>query len=1155
MYRLTAIRLVNWLHFTDVTRPIAGTTLLTGENGEGKSTVLDAIQLALVADLRQLNFNHAVGHTPGRQRRTLKGYVLWAEKRDDDNAPIRYKRASATAFVLLQFEDVPATGAFGPKSGVTALRPPFVCGVVVEAAAKGGDPTRLHVILPGAKLADVPAIDPATRLATPLRDIEALVKQRRGATATSASESYLDALRFQMGRLPKSLFPSLLTKGLAFKPMASVHDFVVEFLLEPRPIETGRLVENLVHYEEMQRESERATARLGALDELVHLGDDVLAKERARDIAQFVSLRAEVEVAGDEEAHQASVAADNDATRAEAAEEGQRQGERKEAAEREVARLNRALATDDRVREKKGLDDEAAGLEARLSQADEAERQVREELATQRALMESVLAPSVPAGLLTDGDFRDALGNDVVIGADPQLPVIRAHIARLNPEGTLDGRALESWGEELGRLAGALSVLRFSLTRRHNALRKEGTELREQRDQIAAGKVRYDPKLEAFRYGLQLAVKRGEITLRRPVVPFCELIDDVEPEWQHAVEAWMGGRRYDLIPDPQDFAVVNGWYERHRDACPAPDGSHVRLFGVSVVNMERVLKRSSGGVAQDPLSDAVRTTNPLAQSYLDFLLARVQRCRSVSEFGRYDLAATADGFLYRGFRTERVQAPGSFVLGLAARAAEQRRLEQEIGVIAHALARLGPIDQWLRTVEAASLRAQQRWPLVPDRLATLDARVDLEHRLARVRQQRDAIDLSHVAGLERELEVATKNHKSAEDAWLAARDAEQKAAWEAENARKQGAQATSFLRQRTAQLAEAFPMPETDPRWDEHRARFEERLREIAGGPKELAANYQRRHTAAIKLAKDAWTLFAGKRVAYEQTYEPIVADEPAPVALLRAEAERWRSTKLPEYARQIGERIAAARVQLLDDVLAQLHSHFAELKKTLTTLNRALQTCVFGKDQYEFTWKPSEALRQYHDLIMELAPAFDLAGSGSAYELLESNPVMQARLDELLAALTGSRSNPLAGLERVRDYREYFDYDIRVLDGQGQLYQLNRNAGVASGGEVQTPTYVALFASLQQMYGATATTAAQCGLFLVDESFALLDDRRIPALMSWVQQLGLQGILAMPTGREAHFAPYAESILLVSRDTAGLGRLDDAHDLTRLLAASDEAA
>lgn len=1141
MYRLTAFRLVNWLHFTDLTRPVSGTTLLTGENGDGKSTILDAMQLALVADLRQVNFNKAVGHT-GRIRRTLKGYVLWAEKREEENAPQRFRRASATSYVLLQFEDDAGRTAPAP------LRAGFVCGVVVEAAAKGGEPNRTHVVIPGACLEDLPVLDPATRLATPLRDFEVLVKRRRGATATSSADAYLDALRFQLGRLPRSLFPNLLTKGLAFKPMASVRDFVVEFLLEPRPIETGRLVENLGHYQEMQRESERAAARLESLDTLVRLGDDVLTKERARDVAQFVYLRAEVEDADQERAYQESLAEARAAQHAEATERSRREEQRKREAAQESERLTRILAADDRVREKQNLDAEQARIEHEIRETDRAELGVREILGLQRELLDAILAPSLPPAMRADATLRDAIGDDGVLGADPHLPFIAHHRARLNPDGALHDRELERWTTALAQVGSAVGALRFAMARRGKDLRTEGAALREQRDRLAAGKVRYSDHLEAFRYGLRQAVQRGELTLKRPVVPFCELIDEVEPDWQDAVESWLGARRFDLLPDPHDYPAVNVWYERHRDACPTATGVTIRLFGVSVVNTARVLQHRRG-VAPDPLSEVVRTANPLAQAYLDYLLARVQRCESVTEFGRYDLAATRAAFLYRGYRTERVQPPPP-VLGRAAREAERRRLEQQLSALANQLAEIGPIDQWLKTVETAYQRAQQRWPLVADRLMMLEGRGDLEARLARVRQQLAAIDLSHVAALQHELEIAKVNLQVAEEAWLAARDEATRAHSGAEEARKAGAAAAVVLRQRTEELHERFHLPETDPRWGEHRARFTERLLATDGGPKDLATNYRRRFNAALNIAAEAWKAFAAARIQYDQAYEPIMADVPVPVGLLREEAERWRSTKLPEYARQIEERIAAARVQLLDDVLAQLHSHFADLRKTLTMLNKALQSCMFGKDQYEFTWSPAATLRPFHDLITELAPTFDLAGaSGSAYDILEHNDVMRDRLDQLLQALTDNRANPLAGLESVRDYREYFDYDIRVLDGQGQIYHLSKNAGVASGGEVQTPTYVALFASIQQMYGATASVAAQCGLFLVDESFALLDDRRIPALMEWVQRLGLQGVLAMPTGREAHFARYADTILLVSRDATGLGRVDDAHDLTRLLA------
>ena len=50
MRRLEAVRLVQWYHFQDQVFPIGANCLLVGDNGCGKTTVLDAVQIALVAD-------------------------------------------------------------------------------------------------------------------------------------------------------------------------------------------------------------------------------------------------------------------------------------------------------------------------------------------------------------------------------------------------------------------------------------------------------------------------------------------------------------------------------------------------------------------------------------------------------------------------------------------------------------------------------------------------------------------------------------------------------------------------------------------------------------------------------------------------------------------------------------------------------------------------------------------------------------------------------------------------------------------------------------------------------------------------------------------------------------------------------------------------
>ena len=72
MKELTRIKLINWHYFVNQTIDINGSTLITGDNGSGKSTILDALQLVLIADLRRIKFNvSAFDET----KRNLMGYL------------------------------------------------------------------------------------------------------------------------------------------------------------------------------------------------------------------------------------------------------------------------------------------------------------------------------------------------------------------------------------------------------------------------------------------------------------------------------------------------------------------------------------------------------------------------------------------------------------------------------------------------------------------------------------------------------------------------------------------------------------------------------------------------------------------------------------------------------------------------------------------------------------------------------------------------------------------------------------------------------------------------------------------------------------------------------------------------------------------------
>src|SRR5262249_44484345 len=138
------------------------------------------------------------------------------------------------------------------------------------------------------------------------------------------------------------------------------------------------------------------------------------------------------------------------------------------------------------------------------------------------------------------------------------------------------------------------------------------------------------------------------------------------------------------------------------------------------------------------------------------------------------------------------------------------------------------------------------------------------------------------------------------------------------------------------------------------------------------------------------------------------------------------------------------------------------EVKRQFNELNSALQGLEFSKRSYKFTYRVREEFRRFYDMVME-------AGQ------LENQPLFEANchreygsgpLQDLLNEILGERGQrEIKDLERGTDYRAYFDYDMETTDAQGEKSLFSRSAGSGSGGETQTPYYVAMLASRARLY------------------------------------------------------------------------------------------
>lgn len=253
MKQLTRIRLINWHLFENTTVTCQGTTYFIGVNGVGKSTILDAVQFALVGGQREVKFNQAA--MAGSQR-TLTSYVRGELGTEGQ----RFLRGDATAVVALEFRN--------PDNSY------FVHGAVIDAYQDGRSPDVTYFIVNGAPLNDAWFFRTEGQLFDSRafrRHLEhfALPDPQARAQLFTRLEDYRFHLLNRLGQL-KETFTAKIVKGLAFSPLTNIRDFVHNYLLDENLVDVKTLreqLETMRHFESLAADIRQRIESLNQIEE------------------------------------------------------------------------------------------------------------------------------------------------------------------------------------------------------------------------------------------------------------------------------------------------------------------------------------------------------------------------------------------------------------------------------------------------------------------------------------------------------------------------------------------------------------------------------------------------------------------------------------------------------------------------------------------------------------------------------------------------------------------------------------------------------------------------------------------------------------------------------------------------------------------------
>lgn len=254
MKKLQKIKLINWHNFWNETITLKNNCLFTGENGSGKSTILDAIQFVLTAG--KAKFNQAADET---NKRTLETYIRG--KVGYENKEF-LREGDITSYIVLEF--------FDEETNVFDL-----LGSVIEFNASMNRPARVFFRINNTSISDELFILDQNLFKT----LNQFIKTTNIETYNNSKE-FENCISAFLGLSSKGKYFDLLPKSLAFKPIKDINQFVNEFLLSEKTICLDALQRNISNFSILEKEIELEEEKIKNLEEIENNYNQYKDKEK-----------------------------------------------------------------------------------------------------------------------------------------------------------------------------------------------------------------------------------------------------------------------------------------------------------------------------------------------------------------------------------------------------------------------------------------------------------------------------------------------------------------------------------------------------------------------------------------------------------------------------------------------------------------------------------------------------------------------------------------------------------------------------------------------------------------------------------------------------------------------------------------------------------
>ena len=1066
MKKLICIRLVNWHAFEDETLIIKDSALISGENGSGKSTILDAIQFVLTCSKN--NFNKAANES---SKRKLTGYVRFKTGRENNE----YERTgNVTAHVALEFYD-------------EGKNDYFVIGAVIDSTSEDSEKvlwyrsekTRIEKIK---FVIDDNPVDIANFKAYG-RDIKLICLN----SSTDAKKDFLNRL----GKLNTKFF-ELLPKSLAFKPLSDLKDFVYTYMLEEREINIEDLRENIRTFKQFEEILNETKIQIHKLKDIKREYENYENNIRNTKLQEYVILLAEESLFKINIEENLKRVHEFEVRKEELLKEGHNvdneinnTNDFKNSLQIELNSNSEYRAVKDLIKE---LENAKGQYEKEVGEEKNFKNLVRGQLKTISMLMEQCKEEEFIS------QYRNVLNN----------------VHKDNLE------------EFKIRTSEADSKMRKIKSDKHN-LKAEKNFVLHQKEEERKDTEKKISELEKrnLQYGRDVKLLREGIIKEtrktgKEVVPkiLCELLEVTDEKWRNAVEGYLNTQRFYMIVEEEDFDRVLKIYER----LSRSQGLH----SVGIINTRGLEKYDSP--MENSLSKVVESESMDAKRYINMVLGKVIMCKDVSMLKNYKTSITPTCMVYKN-NVARIIDPKIYKTPFIGSDAYKYQLESAKEKLEQLNAEIFTLKDEISSNESIIKNIEDlKFDSLKEKCDILKSIYNLNIKISKLNEEIGILEKNSsymdiqikLGELEGKIK-GLKKKKSAID------DDKIKIGSKIESVNnniinvKNELQEKSYIRESYAKEIGSLE--------DEGRNKFQKELE--TKECRVIINNFGISRARFKSLAEKSFYNLIELEKEYNNIYDFGAETGVEGINVFFDRLDVLEKSKVVEYEENVKSAKKNAEEEFKEHFISRIQENITIAKREIKSLNNGLKNVPFGNENYEFKYGRSRENKEYYDMIM------DDENIGEGFTLFSTSFENKHKelLNELFEKLTLDDENAERDLLKLTDYRNYMDYDIEIKYNDGSSALFSKVCREKSGGETQTPFYVAMAASFMQLYKGTLLSSDSIGLMLIDEAFDKMDDIRITAMMKFYKELkNLQLIIAAPPQKIEVIAPFMNSVLITMK-------------------------